>query len=308
MLAKKSNSAIAATLTLAVLLWGGSNVGTKFTVASWPPICLGASRIFLAGMLLLAVLRWTSWLGKLSPLSPSVNRQLWLRGGLTLGVYILIFNFAMKLVPASHVALYLGMSPIWALVWEERPVLSWHSMRRYLAAVLAVSGVVVLSWPSLQAGGAQFYGELLASITGPLWTFYSRQCRTLGSSLSGAEVSAHTMWRAGLIMMPFAVVEFTLRHDLVWRWDLAWAQIYCIIGGGVMPYALWNNGLRYWPTSKVFLFNNLVPIATMTWSYLFLHEPVTRTFWFAMMMILIGLLVGQGSWPKILGYRWVPEE
>ena len=70
-------------------------------------------------------------------------------------------------------------------------------------------------------------------------------------------------------------------------------QTYCIIAGGVVAFALWNRTLGYWPTSRVLLFNNLIPLSTMTWAYFFLHEPVTPTFITAMILIVAGVALGQ---------------
>ncbi|MDB6124540.1 MAG: multidrug transporter permease, partial [Pedosphaera sp.] len=193
-----------------------------------------------------------------------MGREIWLYGGLSLAIYILAFNWAMQLTSASHVALYLGASPVWALVWEERPARSWRSLQRYGAALLAVSGVVVLVWPTLKLGTTHLYGELLGVTGSLMWANYGRQARRLTSRLSGAEVSAHTMWRAGVWLLPLAVGEIIYHHGLVWRTDLVLVQTYCFVGGGVCAYALWNNALTHWPTSRVFLFNNLIPLSTMT--------------------------------------------
>ncbi|MDB6020784.1 MAG: hypothetical protein JWQ04_641 [Pedosphaera sp.] len=308
MFAKKSNGAIVATLVLAVFLWGGSNAGTKYVVKFWGPGWIGSTRLLCAGLILLAILKWTRWLGTLSPLTAAMRRDLWLHGALSLASYILVFNWALHYTAASHVALYLGMSPIWTLIWDERPELSWRSAQRYGAAGLALSGVVVLFWPTLQSGKASgLLGEVLGFAASWLWANYGRQCRALGARLSGAEVSAHTMWRAGLLLLPVAVVEI-MKSGLIWRTDLVLVQGYTIIAGGVIAYALWNNALRHWPTSQVFLFNNLIPLSTMSWARVCLGEPVTRTFWIAMMLVVAGVALGQARLQKILGPRWAPLE
>jgi drug/metabolite transporter (DMT)-like permease len=309
--AKKSNGAIVISLVLAVFLWGGSNAGTKFVVKFWGPAWLGSSRLLCGGMILLAILKWTHWLGALTPLTPSAKRELWLRGGLSLACYIVIFNWALHYTAASHVALYLGMSPIWTLLWDERPEMTWRSAQRYGAAGLALSGVVVLFWPSLMNGnsksGSPLVGEVLGFAASWLWANYGRQCRALGARLSGAEVSAHTMWRAGVLLLPLAIVEIA-RFGLIWRTDVVLVHCYCFIAGGVIAYALWNNALRHWTTSRVFLFNNLVPLSTMAWARVCLGEPVTRTFWLAMLLVVAGVVVGQARWAKVLGPRWSPLE
>jgi drug/metabolite transporter (DMT)-like permease len=305
---KKSNGAIAGGLLLTVVLWGASNAGTKYVLRSWPPIWVGTTRFFCAGLIMLAILKWTRWFGIQHQIPSTLKRDLWLRGGLSLAIYILAFNWAMQLTSASHVALYLGTSPVWALVWEERPARNWRSAKRYGAALLAATGVMVLLWPILKSGSMLVLGELMGLLASFMWASYGRQARLLAATLSGAEVGAHTMWRAGLLLMPLALGEVVYRGGLVWKSDLIMVQTYCIIGGGVFSYALWNNGLSHWPTSRVFLFNNLIPLTTMIWSNVCLHEPFSRTFWLAMLLIVAGVILGQVSWQKILGNRWVPMD
>lgn len=307
MFAWKSNASIAASLVFAVFLWGANNVGVKYVVHGWPPIFVGCSRFLLAGLLLLALLHRTEWLGKAARVTREMNRALWWRGGLSLAVYIVAFNWALAFTSASHVALYLGAAPVWALLWEGPPRRSWRSLQRYASAGLAASGVVVLFWPTLRQGSGQLTGELFGLAASVLWTNYSRQCRRLGSTLTGAELTGHTMWRAAILLAPLALFE-TAVQGLVWRNDYFVIQIYCVIGGGVVAFALWNNALRHWPTSQVFLFNNLIPLMTMSWANLCLGEPVTRTFWFAMLLIVAGVVLGQTNWQRVLGTRWSPQD
>jgi drug/metabolite transporter (DMT)-like permease len=306
-LSKRTNAVLALSLLFAVFLWGGNNSGTKFMVAAWPPIWTGASRFCCAGLLLLAILRWTDRLGTAVVLTPELRGRLWWRGGLSLAAYIVVFNSALRYTTASHVALYLGALPVWALLWEGRPAWSWRTVGRYGAAALALSGVLVLFWPALKAAGGSWLGEVLGVAASVLWTNYGRQCRALGARLSGAQTSAHTMWRAGLLLMPLGLAEIWQR-GLVWRADLGLVQGYCIVFGGVVAFAIWNQALRYWPASQVLLFNNLIPISTMGWAHVWLREPITPTFWLAMLLVFAGVLLGQTNWQRLIPARAVPPE
>ena len=204
---KKNNSAIAGGLLLTVILWGGNNAGTKWLVASWPPVFTGCTRFLLAGFILLAVLRFTNHLGRFEPLTRAQYGSLWLRGGLSLAAYVVSFTWAFKLTPASHVALYLGASPVWALLMEERPRADWSSMRRYGAALLALCGVLVLFWPALKTTGTNLAGELIALGASFLWTNFSHQSRILAAKINGLEVAANSMWMAGVTLLPIALYE-----------------------------------------------------------------------------------------------------
>jgi drug/metabolite transporter (DMT)-like permease len=107
--------------------------------------------------------------------------------------------------------------------------------------------------------------------------------------------------------MPLALLE-TAPSGLAWRADLGWVQLYCILAGGVAAFVLWNNALRHWPTSRVLLFSNLVPLSTMIWAHVWLNEPVTRTFWLAMALVAGGVLLGQPGWRKLLAPASLPPD
>jgi drug/metabolite transporter (DMT)-like permease len=291
---------VAAAIVFAVALWGGNNAGTRYLVSDgqWPPIWTGGSRFLCAGLLLLAMLRGTNWFGATHAISTRLGRQLWGRGGLSLATYIVCFNWALRYTSASHVALYLGAAPVWALLWEGRPGDTRVALQRYGAALLALTGVLVLVWPALRNTSVNLPGELLGLAASVLWTNYGRQCRALTQTLSGMEVTAQTMWRAGALMMPLALVELGRGGITITRWEIG-VQGYCIIAGGVAAFGIWNVALRRWPTSKVYLFNNLIPLSTMTWAHFTLGEAVTTTFWLAMALIVAGVILGQWNWLKL---------
>lgn len=293
----ESNGFVAAAIVFAIVLWGGNNAGTRFLVSegNWPPIWTGGTRFLCAGLLLLAILRGTKWFGEAHRASRDVARQLWLRGGLSLAAYIVCFNWALRYTSASHVALYLGAAPVWALLWEGRPTDARLGVQRYGAALLALTGVLVLVWPALRGSSVNLPGEFLGLASSVLWTNYGRQCRALTQGLSGVEVSAQTMWRAGVLLLPLGLIEAARDGISMTTWQIG-VQGYCIIAGGVMAFAIWNMALRRWPTSKVYLFNNLIPLSTMTWAHFTLGEAVTATFWLAMALIVAGVLLGQANW------------
>jgi len=301
---RKNNSFIAASLLLVVSLWGINNVGTKWLVSgadhAWPPVWTGATRFLVAGLFLLAILRLTNWLGRSAPLARGSHRQLWLRGGLSLAAYVIVFSCALRLTAASHVALYIGTSPIWALLWEERPKLNWSSARRYGAALLAVSGVLVLFWPVLMTGKhTSLPGELCGLLASITWANFNHQSRILSRTIPGLEIAANAMWMAGVWLLPLGVIEIATR-GLVLDAPHLWVQLLCILFGGVVPYALWNSALRHWRTSQVMLFNNFIPLTTTASAYFILREPITSTFCAAMALIVAGVALGQADWSKIL--------
>ena len=297
-LSNKNHPLIAGSLLLVVLLWGGNNAGTKWLVHEWPPVFTGMTRFLFAGLLLFLILRFTPLLGRFPALSPDQRRQLWLRGGLGLAAYTLVFCWALRLTAASHVALYIGASPIWALLVEQRPQKNWGSLRRYGAALLAVSGVLVLFWPALQNSSFNLAGECCGLGSSLLWANYNHQSRILARTIHGVEVAANAMWMSGVWLLPVAAVELYQR-GLHLDASHVGIQTLAILFGGVVPYALWNSALRHWQTSRVMLFNNFIPISTTVWAHYALGEPITPTFCTAMVLIVAGVAIGQLDWARI---------
>lgn len=288
----RPNVRIVADLLVAVILWGASNVGAKVLMAHWPPALTGATRFLFAGLILQALL---SWAGKSSPrsaMSSSASLELWYRTGAFMALYIIVFNWAVRLTAVSHVALYLGAAPVWATLWEQRGSLTRGSVQRYAAAFLAVLGVVVLFGPELMKGEPNWLGEVLGLSTGFLWAGYGFQCRKLTPRLSGAAVTAGTLWRAGVLLLVPSLFELRQFHGPI-NGGLVLIQVYCILGGSVAAYWLWNHALLRWPTSRVYLFNNLIPVTTMTCAHIFLDEPITPTFGLALVFIMAGVTLGQ---------------
>jgi len=295
---KTNNTAIAGSLVLAVVLWGGNNAGTKWLVADWPPVFTGATRFLFAGIVLLWALRSTRLLGVFQPLAPAQRQQLWLRGGLGLAAYTVFFCWALRLTAASHVALYLGASPVWALLVEQRTQNVRASVRRYGAARLALAGVLVLFWPALKNSSFNLSGESCGLAASLLWANYNHQSRILARTIPGVEVAANSMWMSGIWLLPIAMVEI-FRHRPILDAPHVGIQSFAILFGGVVPYAIWNSALRHWQTSRVMLFNNFIPLTTATWAHFAFGEPITSTFCVAMGLIVAGVAVGQMDWAKI---------
>ncbi len=304
---KQSNSAISASLLLVILIWGANNAGTKYMVKFWPPIFVGGTRCLGAALTLFALMRWTNFFGRPRTLSRELNRKLWWQSGATLAVYVLTFNWALQFIPVSHLALYMGAAPVWALLWEGWPKRDKKSLQRYGATALAFSGVVALLWPSLSGRTGSFWGEVLGLISGVLWANYGRQCRAVSSELTGVEITAHSFWRAGLLISPFLVAD-VIAKPVVFRWDLISLMLFSILCSGVIGFALWNNALRQWTTSRVYLFSNLIPVSTMICAHIWLGEPFTKTFWLAMVLIASGVMLGQMNRQKTFDTSAIPAE
>ncbi|HSH17307.1 MAG TPA: DMT family transporter, partial [Verrucomicrobiae bacterium] len=93
-----------------------------------------------------------------------------------------------------------------------------------------------------------------------------------------------------------------------WRVDAWLVFLYSVLGPGVFSFALWSNALTHWPTSRVYLFNNIIPVWTVFWTWLFFREPITSNIWIALVLIVSGVVLSSTNWSGVLGKRWLPPE
>ena len=137
---RDNSAAVVTGLIVAVFLWGGNNVATKYLVDTWPPIWTSCTRFLISGALLLFLAHKTRWFGSPKPLNPSLKKALWFKGSLSFTVYILSFIWALKFSTAANMGLLFASSPMWALLWEIRLVERAELIKRFIAAALTLSG------------------------------------------------------------------------------------------------------------------------------------------------------------------------
>jgi drug/metabolite transporter (DMT)-like permease len=301
----RNNGAIAGSLIFATMLWGANNAGMKHLVQYWPPTTISSLRFVTCGLLLLALLKITPWFGAALPIPPAVRRQLWTRTGFSLAAYLVAFMVAIKFTSPANVALYFAASPVWALLIEGRSETRGRS--RWLPALLAFAGAAIFFWPSLSMEGRRWRGDALGLLASFLWVIYGHQARGLSAQMTGVELTAQSMWRAGVLLIPISLWEVN-RFGLTWRQDAFAVFLFSVLGPGLFSFALWSNALKVWPTSKVYLFNNVIPLWTVFWVWLFLGEPITSNIWLALVLIVGAVALAQTNWEKVLGERWLPPE
>jgi len=290
-------------LVVAVFLWGGNNVATKYLVDRWPPVWTSCTRFLISGALLLFLARYTKWFGVYKPVSPDVNKALWWKGSLSFTAYILSFIWALRFSTAANMGLLFATSPVWALLWEIKQVEQLELIKRFAAAILTLFGVAILFQSTSTDQSTNWIGNGLGLLASILWTVYSRVCRSFANQLSSAQINGHNFVRTFVWLLPFAIYD-QCTQVIPMEIKLWSTQIYSIIAAGVFAFALWTNALKQWPTSRVMLFVNLIPLTTVLCGWIFLNETVNAPFWWAMLFVMAGVVLGLADLRRIKRF-WV---
>ena len=245
---------------------------------------------------MLTLVRFFPSFGPKKVIDADLRRRLWFGPGLAFTVYLMSFIWALKFTTASNVAVYFATSPVFAMLWDrfEGQRVPWKRM--LIAAGLTFIGVVWLFLPTLSGAGFGWFGDSLAFAGSLLWVHFSHLSRKFQSLLPAAQLNGEIFWRTAVFASPFALYDhFTA--DIHWDTNVVIAYIYAILGPSIFAFMAWAFALKHWPTSKVMLFVNLIPLLTALWAWVILGESIQSNFWIAMIFVAAGVYVSLGRAP-----------
>ncbi|MCU0398892.1 MAG: EamA family transporter [Cyclobacteriaceae bacterium] len=269
------------------LLWASASVAGKFGLKSSEPLTLFTVRFFLAGILLLLIVRFSS-------------RRFWPQGRewlhltifslLNTALYLGIFIIALQEVAAGITALALALNPLlistFSSLWLKRPVL----IREWISIVLGMVGVGIATWPLLQNGYATVFGLSLLMLSMVMYSLGAVYYSSVSWTLSRTVINGWQVLIAGFLLLPFTLffeggnTSFDVRFWL----SVAWLVIPVSIGA----VQLWLSLLKEDPVhASLWLF--LCPVFGIAYSWLLLNEPFTLYTLFGTILVMISLYEGQ---------------
>ncbi len=261
-------------LCVVYVVWGSTYLAIRVAVregAGFPPFTLGATRVIIAGIILLA---WSKARGQ--RIKPT-RRELLVLGasGLLLwtgGNGLVIW--AEQRIHSAYAALLVSSTPIWAAVVEsliDKRVPSWLLI---VALITGFCGAGLLSVPILLEGTTadtlSVIALLLASLSWSLGSiFQNRHPVKLGARTSaGLQQLAGSI---GFIFLMFLNSE-PLPHPRPEAW---WAWGYLVVFGSILAFTSFVMALRLLPTGIVFTYGYVNPLIAVVLGWLILQEPIT---------------------------------
>jgi len=273
------------------VVWGTTYLAIRIALESIPPALVGGLRFSVAGAVLALVL----WLRG----TPLPDRRSWpallLLGTLMIAVGNGFVVWAEQWVPSGIAAVVIASSPFWMATTEAIiPGGERFSRRTLIGMSIGFTGIVLLVWPELTAGGEfgrQFaFGMIalqLAEIGWSLGTSYSKRQTRTGDAIAA---SALQMFFGGMVMLvvatgrgEWAMLSFTPR-------SLA-AELYLIVFGSFAGYSAYIYALKYLPVSTVSLYAYVNPIIAVLLGTLLLAEPFGGRIVIASALVLVGIAV-----------------
>lgn len=265
------------------LVWGSTYLAIKYALISFPPFLQMGSRFLFAGLVLALWMRWRG--------APWPTGRQW-RNALVVGALMLGGGMggtaqAEVSVGSGLVVAFIAVVPLMIallnLLWGIRPApLEW------LGIALGLVGVLMLT----QGSGFRSSPPGLAAIA------IACVCWSLGSVLSqralllapGAMGFASEMVCGGLVLMGLAALS---GERAPWPPQpvamAAWA--YLVVFGSLVAFNAYMLLLARAPAALASSYTFVNPVIAMLLGVWIAHETVTRFEWYAVAVVLAGVLL-----------------
>lgn len=176
------------------IVWGSTYFAIRLGVESWPPMMLAGLRFSLAGLILLAFLRWRG--------QPLPGRRAALNAGLIGLLLLAVGNGLVTLaehqqVPSSLAAVMVATVPLFAMCFSRLFGIRTRKIE-WLGILVGLAGIMLLNSGGHLAGNPQ--GAILVLIAALSWAFGS----VLGSRIllpQGAMAGSIEMLAAGAALL-----------------------------------------------------------------------------------------------------------
>ena len=274
----------------AVVIFGGSAVGTKVAVSAIDAVDVSILRTVIGGLVALPLALL------LRIRLPDSNHQrglLLLSGFCGFIAFPLLFTLGVNLTSANHATMILAVLPIStgaiAMAWDrQRPSPAW-----WLGCAIAFAGEAILVYdPQADSSSASAAGDLLVWVS----TLFASLGYVAGARLQREGYSSRgtTFWGICIFavllsgLAPFVVDFDSLSRAGLYAWS---GLLYQAIGVTIVAYVLWYWALGSGGIARVGLLQFLQPVSGVLLASAILAERFSPTFLLASALIMTGVVL-----------------
>ena len=262
-------------LIFVALVWGVNFAFVKFALADFSPLSFTVTRFALASLFLFCVMIATG-----EPLGiDRKDRAAIIRlGFIGITLYNIFFMYGIKYTTASHSALFISLSPLFAVLLQSVGSRERPTLRAGAGMLLASAGVYVIinsHGEGMRFTTSDITGDLLTLVAAFFWALYTIGSKPLLEKYSPVKITAYCMAAGSIILFPIGAYEL---FDQSWTAISAgsWAAFgfSTILSGGV-AFSLWYQGVKRIGVTRTVAYHYLVPFIAVLFAAFFLGERIT---------------------------------
>ena len=275
-----------------ILLWGTTFVSTKVLLQhDLSPVEILFSRFFMGFCFLILLFP-----KRLTGTTFYQEKYFALAGLCGITLYYLFENNALIYTFASNAALIASTSPFFTVLLAKF-FLKDEVIRPqfFIGMTLSFTGVGLMSFSNASEFSINLKGDFLALLAAIIWSFYSifsKKISTFGYNT--IQTTRRTFFYGLLFMLPilpFSNLNFEVNNYL--NQTVILNLIFLGLGASAICFVTWNLALRALGAIKASLYINLVPMVTVVFSILILHEKITWMSGLGIVLVLSGLFISQ---------------
>lgn len=280
---KQNRLAIGISLILLYILWGGTYLGMRVALQSFPPFLLAGIRFLIAGTLLFTLLRAR---GAAMP-----TRKEWL-GAAIVGALLLLggnggVTFAEQWVASGLAAVAIGAVPLWAALFAGL-FGRWPTRFEWCGLVVGFAGLILLN---LGHGltSANPLGAIVLLIAPVSWAFGSILSQRL-SLPKGLMASAAELLCGGVLLTLIGLGSGE-RITSIPTLPAILAMLFLIAGGSLIAYTAYSYLLSHVRASLATSYAYVNPVVAVCLGVWLAGERISLTGVIAMLVILSGVVL-----------------
>lgn len=290
---KNSTAAGHLAALITILIWGTTFISTKVLLKDFHPVEILFFR-FLIGFLAL-------WIVHPRPLRGTTGKQehTFAAAGLCgICIYYLLENIALTYTAASNVGVILSTAPfftaILSLLCSGRA--EKLSPNFLVGFGVAMAGIFLISFHGSRLS-LNPKGDLLAFLAALVWACYSLLTRAIGSYGFSTILTTRRIFFYGLLCIT----------PCLFFWDCSWDLqrffqpyslgnlLYLGLCASALCFVTWNFAVQTLGAVKTSIYIYLVPVITVSASFLILQEPITWLSGTGTALTFVGLFLSDGS-------------
>lgn len=274
-----------------VLIWGTTFVSTKVLLRAFSPVEIMVTRFALGFLALLLAGR--GWLK-----AAERKHELYFAAAGLFGVtlYFLMENIALTYASASLVGVLVAVSPLCTAVFG-RLFGSGERMGKYFFAgfAVAITGIALVSFSGVSELHFSPVGAVLALAAAAVWGAYSTVVRRISAFGYKTVPATCRVFAYGLLfLVPFAVWDGFPAGAAAWLDPVHIANLLFLgLCASALCFVTWNRAVERLGAVKTSVYVYIVPVVTIVFSVLILHERLTPMMAAGTALALAGLFLSE---------------
>jgi len=286
-------------LLFVTVVWGVNFAFVKFALTDFLPLSFTIVRFFVAALFLAGVMFATR---ESFAIERRDRRAIVKLGFIGITLYNIFFMYGIKYTTASHSALFISLSPLFAVLLQAGTGKERLTPAIALGLFLASTGVYLVI--SGRHGGFSFtasglFGDFLTLCASVLWALYTLKAKPLLEKYSAVTITAYSMAAGSVLLLPIGLHEL-LRQPWTAISPQSWAafSFSAIVSAGI-AFSLWYQGVRRIGVTRTIAYHYLVPFVAVVFAVLFLGEHITTLQIAGGIAIIGGVAVVQRVKPEV---------